>query len=123
MVATAQRPKFAVAPIAPRRDPDDGLTYCGVAGCPNRHLAQGYCSTHFKRIERTGEVGASVPIERHIVGGTICKTPGCGKRTVEQVGRYQKRGAQGYCRDCYRRRQRAEEIRAREAAKPPIIFQ
>jgi hypothetical protein len=49
---------------------------CGVAGCPNlaRTRKGGWCSAHYERHRRTGDVQAHVPVKQHRTG---CAVPGC----------------------------------------------
>lgn len=35
---------------------------CTVEGCGRRHVAQGWCRTHYERWKRTGDVQADVPV-------------------------------------------------------------
>lgn len=38
---------------------------CSIEGCPRKAHARGWCSTHYGRWRRTGEVGAASPVQQH----------------------------------------------------------
>ena len=45
---------------------------CSVEGCPNPNWSRGYCSAHYQRLQRTGDVGGAETGRR--IG---CKVEGC----------------------------------------------
>ena len=49
------------------------MKVCTVAGCKNKHRAQGYCVTHYKRARNAGDIGVLPKSIRH------CTVDGCGK--------------------------------------------
>lgn len=51
---------------------------CSVESCTYPSSVRGYCSTHYARWKRTGDVQADVPIRRHVQQPALCTT-GCGK--------------------------------------------
>lgn len=50
---------------------------CSVPDCDNPHDARGYCSQHYQRWKKHGDVQAHIPLKRKVRG--ICAVDGCGK--------------------------------------------
>lgn len=94
---------------------------CKIAGCGRATLAHGLCATHCKRVERHGDPRADEPIAAHGGGSPICKTPDCGKPVSVQRENYVERGAQGYCRSCYRT-MRGKSRRRATAVRREYVF-
>lgn len=54
-------PIDALGRFLPRKDPD---LLCAVDGCGRQFYARGWCSTHYERWRRSGDVSAHQPIEK-----------------------------------------------------------
>jgi hypothetical protein len=39
----------------------EGIQFCTVEGCDNRHNAKGYCAMHYMRVKKTGSTAAPAP--------------------------------------------------------------
>jgi hypothetical protein len=50
---------------------------CSIARCPEPHEAHGWCVTHYRRWQKTGDPQADVPVKRHVAAGTKCVIPDC----------------------------------------------
>lgn len=72
------------------------LSVCTVSGCGKRHLARGFCQTHYHRQHRGVPLGGVPPRPE------LCSVDGCAKR----------RKSRGYCEMHY--------YRVRRSGKPPI---
>lgn len=51
---------------------------CTVTGCDRKHVARGYCDTHYKRWRRNGDPGPTT-IAPKGQPGRLCVIDGCGK--------------------------------------------
>lgn len=68
-------------------------TFCGVSGCARKIKALGWCSMHYTRHYKQGEVGISTPLRQEYAPGQECRVEGCTKPIL----------AKGYCSAHYSR--------------------
>src|ERR1035437_5744933 len=64
------------------------MKVCIIEGCGGKHIAKGYCSTHYKRFQTHGTPQADKPKENHNKRlrniGITCISIGC-KRPAERA--------------------------------------
>ena len=51
---------------------------CSVDNCSHLHLARGYCSTHYRRWHKHGDVLADVPV-RSVLADLVCNVETCAR--------------------------------------------
>ena len=67
---------------------------CSVKRCENPALARGWCSAHYTRWLRKGDVQALIPLRvKRVRYGVVCTTENC----------YRKAAVSGRCKTCYQR--------------------
>ena len=81
---------------------------CAVVGCDRPIDRRGWCSAHYSRWKRTGDVGADIPVRQltpSLVAhppGTQCRADGCGKPAR----------ALGWCSGHYERQRQKGDVKA-----------